>query len=131
VAVVGHVVRNAQDATPDDGQIIVRLFKQNDLAVIEVQDNGCGMDERFIQERLFKPFDSTKGQAGMGIGAHETRAFIKAMGGDVDVISRLGEGTTFRLTIPVSGDRKNSVKSSDTAKHGSQNDNEFKEIASS
>ena len=131
VAVVGHVVRNAQDATPDEGHIIVRLFKQNDQAVIEVQDDGCGMDERFIRERLFKPFDSTKGDSGMGIGAHETRAFIKAMGGEVDVISRLGEGTTFRLAIPVSEDEKNSVRSTDTTQHGSKNDNDFKEIASS
>ncbi len=131
VSVVGHIVRNAQDATPNEGHIIVRLFKQNDRAVIEVQDNGSGMDEAFIRERLFKPFDSTKGDSGMGIGAHETRAFIRALGGDVEVISRLGEGTTFRLAIPVSDDKKNTVKYADNPEHGPQNDNEFKEIAGS
>ena len=129
VSVIGHVVRNAQDATPDSGQIIVRLFKQNDQAVIEVQDTGAGMDEAFIRERLFRPFDSTKGDSGMGIGAHETRAFIRAMGGDVEVISRPGEGTTFRMAIPVSDDKKNNVKYADNSEHGPQNDNEFKEIA--
>lgn len=129
IAVVGHVVRNAQDATPDSGQIIIRLFRQNDQAVIEVQDTGVGMDESFIRDRLFKPFDSTKGDSGMGIGAHETRAFVRAMGGDVEVISRPGEGTTFRLAIPVSDDKKNNVKYADNSEHGPLNDNEFKEIA--
>jgi hypothetical protein len=49
-AVIGHVVRNAQDATPDQGMVIIRLFKQNEQAVIEVQDNGEGMDEAFIRD---------------------------------------------------------------------------------
>ncbi|MEJ2646584.1 MAG: PEP-CTERM system histidine kinase PrsK [Gammaproteobacteria bacterium] len=94
-AVVGHVIRNAQEATPDDGSVMVRLFRSNDTAVIEVQDTGCGMDEEFIRERLFRPFDSTKGGSGMGIGAYETREFVRGLGGEVEVLSRLGEGTRY------------------------------------
>ena len=128
-AVVGHVIRNAQDATPDDGYVRVRLFKHNDRAIIEVQDSGGGMDEQFIRERLFKPFDSTKGDAGMGIGAHETRNFVQAMGGTVEVISRVGEGTTFRLAVPISAEAENSVKFADNAGQEQKDNDDFKEIA--
>ncbi|RMG28119.1 MAG: PEP-CTERM system histidine kinase PrsK [Gammaproteobacteria bacterium] len=109
-AVIGHVVRNAQDATPDDGRIVMRLFKQGGEAVIEVQDTGCGMTEEFIRERLFRPFDTTKGTAGMGVGAHEVREFVESLGGRVEVLSRVGEGTTFRIRLPVSDERENRVQ---------------------
>ncbi len=101
-AVIGHLIRNAQDATPADGRIIVRLFKRDRKAIIEVQDTGSGMDEAFIRDRLFRPFDSTKGKAGMGIGVHEARDYIHRLGGDLEVISRPGEGSTFRVRLPIS-----------------------------
>ena len=128
-AVVGHVIRNAQDATPGDGWITVRLFKQNDQAVMEVQDNGSGMDEDFIRHSLFKPFTSTKGKSGMGIGAYETRELIRKLGGEVEVISRLSEGTTFRMRIPISAELKNSVKSTDNINNGQADDHRLKETA--
>ncbi|MEZ5541472.1 MAG: PEP-CTERM system histidine kinase PrsK [Pseudomonadota bacterium] len=101
-AIIGHLIRNAQDATPEDGQVIVRLFKRADRAIIEVQDTGTGMDESFIKERLFRPFESTKGKAGMGIGVYEARDYIHKMGGDLEVLSRVGEGSTFRIRLPIS-----------------------------
>lgn len=128
-AVIGHVIRNAQDATPDDGMVIVRLFKQNDYAVIEVQDTGEGMDEAFIRDRLFQPFDTTKGKSGMGIGAYETREFIRSLAGEVEVLSRVNEGTTFRMRIPISEESKNSVKSPDKSNNGRADDHRLKEIA--
>jgi len=128
-AVVGHVIRNAQDATPADGWITVRLFKQNLESVIEVQDSGAGMDEDFIRHKLFKPFVSTKGNSGMGIGAYETRELIRKLGGEVEVISRPGQGTTFRLRIPISAELKNSVKSSDNTNNGKAHDERFEEAA--
>jgi len=128
-AVIGHVVRNAQDATPDEGMVIVRLFKQNDQAVIEVQDNGEGMDEAFMRDGLFKPFTTTKGKSGTGIGAYETRDFVRGLGGEVEVISRVGEGTTFRMSIPISEETKNSVKSFDNTNNGKADDHRFKETA--
>ena len=128
-AVIGHVVRNAQDATPDEGMVVVRLFKQNDQAVIEVQDDGAGMDQAFIRDGLFKPFASTKGKSGMGIGAYETQEFIRGLGGDVEVISRVNEGTTFRMRIPISDESKIGVKSSDNSKNGKIDEQQLKEIA--
>ena len=102
-AIIGHLIRNAQDATEDDGQIIVRLFKRSEGAIVEVQDTGCGMDETFIKERLFRPFDSTKGKTGMGIGVYEAQDYVHKLGGDLEVISRVGEGTTFRVRLQISG----------------------------
>ena len=128
-AVIGHVIRNAQDATPDEGMVIVRLFKQNDQAVIEVQDNGEGMDETFMRDGLFKPFTTTKGKSGTGIGAYETRDFIRGLGGEVEVISRVAEGTTFRMSIPISEETKSSVKSSDNTNNGKVDEHRFKETA--
>jgi putative PEP-CTERM system histidine kinase len=128
-AVIGHVVRNAQDATPSHGSVTVRLFKQHHQAVIEVQDTGTGMDETFIRTRLFKPFASTKGSSGTGIGAYETRELIHKLGGTVDVISRVGEGTTFRMHIPISAEALNNVKSTDNSNNGSAHDHRFQETA--
>ncbi len=128
-AVIGHVVRNAQDATPDNGMVTIRLFKQNEQAVIEVQDNGQGMDEAFIRDGLFRPFTSTKGKSGMGIGAYETREFIRSLGGEVEVISRVNEGTTFRIRIPVGEETQSRVKSSDNSNDGKSDEYRLKETA--
>ena len=128
-AVIGHLVRNAQDATQDDGRIIMRLFKSDEWAFIEVQDTGAGMDADFIRERLFRPFETTKGKSGMGIGVYETREFVRALGGDVEVISRVGEGTTFRLRVPISDENKNNVQLRLVEGDGYSDDGRIKEIA--
>ena len=98
--VFSHIIQNAQEATKNTGQVIVRLFERAGQVVIEVEDKGCGMDVTFIKSRLFKPFDSTKGLTGMGIGAFESREFIRSLGGDIDVESTPGKGSLFYITIP-------------------------------
>jgi putative PEP-CTERM system histidine kinase len=97
--VVGHIVQNACEATPYDGKVEIRLSRDEACAIIEIEDSGVGMDEQFIRERLFQPFDSTKG-SGMGIGAHECREYIQSLGGRVDVRSVMGAGSTFTIRIP-------------------------------
>ena len=90
-----------QDATPADGKVELRLRVAGDQAIVEVRDTGCGMDAEFIRTRLFRPFDSTKGLTGMGIGAYECREVISALGGQVVVESKPGAGTTFRIMLPL------------------------------
>ena len=104
-AVIGHVIQNARDATPPNGHITVRMRAEEKFALLEVEDTGCGMDETFIRESLFRPFKTTKGISGMGIGAYETREFVRSLGGDVDVVSRPGQGSIFRLHLPSSDPR--------------------------
>jgi signal transduction histidine kinase len=99
-AVLGHLVTNAQDATPADGRITVEAVLQDGALVLAVEDNGSGMDEAFLRERFFKPFDSTKGSKGMGIGAYQARQFVEAAGGEVRVRSAPGEGTRFEMRFP-------------------------------
>jgi putative PEP-CTERM system histidine kinase len=82
-AVMTHLIRNSQDATPADGSIQVRVENDGDKLFVTVTDTGCGMDSAFIRDRLFRPFDSTKGAKGMGIGAYQVRHLIRSAGGDV------------------------------------------------
>lgn len=103
-SVLGHVVQNAQDATPADGKVELRLRLAGDQAIVEVGDTGSGMDEEFIKTRLFRPFDSTKGLTGMGIGAYECREVVVALGGQVVVESTPAVGTTFRILLPLAAD---------------------------
>ena len=98
--VIGHVIQNAVEATPKDGQVNVRLLKWHDEVVVECTDTGLGMDENFIRERLFKPFESTK-SAGMGIGVFESREYIQELGGRIEVQSKKPGGTTFRIILPM------------------------------
>lgn len=101
--VIGHLIQNAIEATPRDGQVVVRLTKGEGTAIVEVRDTGHGMSADFIRERLFKPFESTK-SAGMGIGVFESREYIHELGGQVEVASSPSNGTTFRVILPLRGD---------------------------
>ena len=101
-AILGHLIQNAQDATEDDGTIILELVKQEEYAVIKIIDSGIGMDKKFIAERLFKPFDTTKGNAGMGIGVYEAKSYILKHSGTISVESEVEQGTTFTIHLPLS-----------------------------
>jgi putative PEP-CTERM system histidine kinase len=99
--VLEHVLRNAQEATPPDGSVKVCIRRSASSAVIEVCDTGVGMDAQFIRTRLFKPFDTTKGKRGFGIGAFEAREFVRKCGGSVGVESAPGKGTQFMISLPL------------------------------
>jgi len=96
---LSHAIRNAQDATPADGSVTVTLENTDGIIRIEIQDTGCGMDDAFIRERLFKPFDSTKGTQGVGIGAYQVRETVRAAGGEISVESAPDQGTTVLVTL--------------------------------
>jgi putative PEP-CTERM system histidine kinase len=99
--VLTHLINNAQQAAVGDrGLVEVILKKDGAMQIIEIKDNGVGMDDEFIRNRLFKPFDTTKGNAGMGIGMYESREFIRQLGGDIYVHSEAGKGTIISLHIP-------------------------------
>lgn len=99
--VIEHVIRNAQDATSQTGQVSVELSCSGDRVSVIVADDGQGMSTEFIRDRLFRPFDSTKGSKGMGIGAYQAREYVGSLGGEVAVESALGAGTRFAIHLPV------------------------------
>ena len=101
--VLGHLIQNAIEATPRDGQVAIRLTRAGASVQVEISDTGEGMSEEFIRERLFKPFESTK-SAGMGIGVFESREYITELGGTMDVVSTPGQGTTFTVSLPLHQD---------------------------
>ncbi|MBN9460793.1 MAG: PEP-CTERM system histidine kinase PrsK [Burkholderiales bacterium] len=100
--VIGHLVQNAAEASGPSGMIRVRARRDGSDALIEVEDNGKGMSEDFVRSRLFRPFVSTKAH-GMGIGTFESREYVRELGGSLDVESREGVGTVFRIRLPLSG----------------------------
>ncbi len=102
--VIYHLVSNAQQATSDDGKVDIGIELSIDerYMLINIVDTGCGMSEDFIRTRLFKPFDTTKGNAGMGIGAFDAKAYLEKIGGQLLVQSKQQQGTTFTLRIPTS-----------------------------
>jgi signal transduction histidine kinase len=100
-AVIDHVIRNAQEATAAHAAVALRIDAVGAEAHIHVIDEGIGMDEEFVRQRLFKPFDSTKGSKGMGIGAYQAREYARWLGGDVEVQSAPGKGTDFCIRLPL------------------------------
>ncbi|MCC6707426.1 MAG: PEP-CTERM system histidine kinase PrsK [Gammaproteobacteria bacterium] len=100
-SVVQHLLQNAIEATDADGQVEVRVERHASEVRATITDTGCGMDRDFIHNRLFRPFDTTKGKAGMGIGAYESRHLISSMRGELLVESEPGRGTTFTIVLPL------------------------------
>lgn len=100
-SVLGHLINNAQDATAPTGEITLNLKTAKGSVVLFIQDTGSGMTEEFIRNRLFKPFESTKGLTGMGIGAYQAREYIQELGGSIDVTSEPGLGSCFSVRIPL------------------------------
>jgi putative PEP-CTERM system histidine kinase len=98
--VMGHLVNNALDATESPQRVWLKIDRFGSHARVEVGDNGMGMSESFVQERLFKPFQTTK-EAGMGIGAYESFQYVQELGGKVSVDSKEGAGTVVTLLLPL------------------------------
>jgi putative PEP-CTERM system histidine kinase len=100
-AVLAHLIRNGQEATERDGQVKVRVSPADGGVLVEVVDDGGGMEPDFVRERLFRPFDTTKGSKGMGIGAYQARTFVVEAGGSLRVESEPGQGTRFAIRLPL------------------------------
>ena len=83
------------------GEIRIEVGQRGHRPLLSVTDTGSGMDAAFVRDRLFRPFDTTKGSKGMGIGAYQAREFARSLSGDVEVESSPGAGTRFSLILPV------------------------------
>lgn len=99
-----HLVRNAQDATGENGCVEIETCSREGAVEITVSDDGEGMTAAFIRDSLFQPFVSTKSTRGMGIGAYQVRDFVDSAGGEVVVDSTLGKGTRFVMILPLAAD---------------------------
>lgn len=111
-SVLTHIVQNAIDATPKDGDVSIAIKEANNGVYIFIQDSGTGMSEDYIENELFKPFKSTKGLTGMGIGVYQSREYLRRIGGSMSVTSQEGIGTCFTLMIPLKFDAENNMLAS-------------------
>lgn len=100
---ITNLIFNAVDALPHEGTIRLSARRTSDAVVISVADNGIGMPEE-AQRRAFEPYFTTKGAQGTGLGLPVVHSVMERHGGRVEINSRPGEGTEFRLHFPMSDD---------------------------
>jgi signal transduction histidine kinase len=98
-SVVTNLLLNARDAVGQGGCINVRTDSADGFVVLTVADNGCGMTPAFLKDSLFRPFQTTKSK-GLGIGMFQARMVVEAHGGNIQVNSEAGRGTTVRVSFP-------------------------------
>ena len=98
-SVLTHLVSNAIDASSPGDTVTIHLHDLETRAVLEIRDQGVGMSPTFIRDKLFKPLQSTK-ERGHGIGAFQAREIVRSVGGDLEVVSAEGKGTTMRVILP-------------------------------
>lgn len=96
--VVLNLLVNAQEAVGPAGAIHVSTEALPGWAGLTVSDNGCGMSQEFIAQRLFQPFQTTKRQ-GLGIGLFQSKMIVEAHQGRIEVESTPGQGTTFQVLL--------------------------------
>ncbi len=106
-AVVTHLLNNAVEATMEaelagqpTGPVRLRLRREDRRLTLEVIDTGLGMDAAFIRDSLFRPFTTSK-PLGSGIGAFQARELVREAGGELQVASVPGQGTTMRIVVPL------------------------------
>jgi len=95
-----NLIKNAMESITTDGKIFVTVEKEGkNHIVVKISDNGCGMTTEEI-EKIFNPEYTTK-EKGVGLGIPLANEIIRGHGGEIRVISRKGEGTTFEVVLPL------------------------------
>jgi len=88
-----------EDKTKKSHEIIFGARGHEDKIILEIIDNGSGMDSE-TQDKIFTPFFSSKGNRGTGLGLFIANTIIEQHGGEINVKSKVGQGTNFKLNIP-------------------------------
>jgi signal transduction histidine kinase len=98
--ILTHLMDNAIEASPPSAPVRLRLARESAGLRLEIIDQGSGMTPEFVRDELFRPFRTSKAE-GSGIGAYQARALLREAGGDLQVVSVPGRGTTLRLLLPI------------------------------
>jgi signal transduction histidine kinase len=99
--VITNLLSNAINYTPRQGRIVVHLRTSGAHALVEVEDSGIGIAEDHLPH-IFQPFYRVVSQVeGSGLGLSITREIVELHGGTIDVISKLGVGSTFCFRLPL------------------------------
>ena len=94
-----NLLINATEAVQNNGRISIQCVRCANRATIIIEDNGTGMTEDFMRDRMFKPFQTTK-KHGTGLGLWQVKNIVDQLGGTIDIESDLTEGTRVTVTIP-------------------------------
>ncbi|MBM3820261.1 MAG: sensor histidine kinase [Acidimicrobiia bacterium] len=94
-----NLLMNAMQATPPHGRVVIRTLRQNEQAIIEVADTGCGIPAERL-ETIFDDFVTTK-RRGLGLGLAISKKVVEQLGGTISVASEVGLGSTFTLRFPL------------------------------
>ncbi|KEH95644.1 hybrid sensor histidine kinase/response regulator [Clostridium massiliodielmoense] len=103
--VIINIISNAVDAIEKDGQIRISTVDKDDYVVIEIEDNGVGINEG-IENRIFQPFFTTKGKKGSGLGLSIAYKIIQSIGGNIRCKSAKNKGTKFIIKVPICNIKK-------------------------
>jgi two-component system NtrC family sensor kinase len=104
-----NLILNAIEAMPGGGTLSVRSYKCGTYLKVEIQDTGRGISCQNLP-KLFTPFFSTKSEVkGVGLGLAVVYGIIKRHGGNIEIQSQVGEGSTFTINIPVPARGKTSL----------------------
>ena len=114
-----NLLVNAIDAVEPRRGVVTLTSQFNaaqQMSIIEVQDNGVGIAEK-DQAQLFVPFFSTKGQRGTGLGLAVTKKIVEEHQGEIELVSKVGQGSTFRIKLPMKAQRPPGQTHGPGAKH--------------
>ncbi len=103
-----NVVLNGVQAMPQGGELVVSARREDEIVIAEIRDQGAGIPQE-LQEKIFELYFTTK-KGGSGIGLAETFQILQWHYGSVDFQSVPGQGTTFRLRLPLAESRSESMK---------------------
>lgn len=98
---IGNLLRNAKDATPAGGEVLVSTRREGDFVTVRVTDTGEGIPQEQVA-RVLEPYFSTK-KGGTGLGLPTARRVAEEHGGTLTLQSEPGKGTQFMLRLPVRG----------------------------
>lgn len=99
--VLANLLRNAIDATPDDGKITITALYQDDILEFKIADTGHGIPQQDL-DKIFEPFFTTKDIGkGCGLGLTVVAEIVKSYEGKINVESTLDKGTTFTVQLPL------------------------------
>jgi PAS domain S-box-containing protein len=113
--VITNLIFNALEAMPEGGKIEIRTYVRGEKVCIQVADTGIGMTEE-VRRKAFEPFFTTKPFTNTGLGLSMSYGIIKRFGGEIEVESKVGKGTTFTITLPIEEEGKEELAVSSVAR---------------